>query len=170
MCIRDRCSGAVTPIRPDRLEPALYPLGRNRRSCRRGPQPRSTRRAGRRRRRARRLSRADSAGRRAARASGRAGRRSRARPERRDPGIDGGGRVNAGAACQSRSGRYSTGRRGPEIAPIKPDWRGKKPLGIFPGSDYVPLTTSVQGCWPRRYPEGILRVEARVLRARARPE
>ena len=74
------------------------------------------------------------------------------------------------AACQSRSGGHPPGRRGPEIAPIKPDWNAKKPLGIFPGSDYVPATTSVQGCWPRRYPEGILRVEARVLRARARPE
>src|ERR1700694_3271088 len=54
------------------------------------------------------------------------------------------------AARQSRPGGRPPGRRGPENAPIKPDWNAKKSLGIFPGSDYVPLTTSVQGCWPRR--------------------
>ena len=61
--------------------------------------------------------------------------------------IDDGHRVNGSCACESRSGRHPPGRGGPEIAPIKPDWKAKKPLGIFPGSDYVPLTTSVQG-WP----------------------
>src|ERR1700724_4189478 len=54
------------------------------------------------------------------------------------------------AACQSRPGGYPPGRCGPKIALIKPDWNAKKSLGIFPRSDYVPLTTSVQGCWPRR--------------------
>ena len=43
-----------------------------------------------------------------------------------------------GAASQGRSGRHPPGRRGPENALIKPDWNAKKPLGIFPGSDYVP--------------------------------
>ncbi len=39
---------------------------------------------------------------------------------------------------------------GRQNAPIRPYWNAKKPLGIFPGSDYVPPTTSVQGCRPRR--------------------
>jgi hypothetical protein len=52
-----------------------------------------------------------------------------------------------------------------ENAAIKPDWNAKKSLGIFTGSDYVPLITSVQGSWPRK----LIRVEARVLKARACP-
>ena len=66
------------------------------------------------------------------------------------PGFDGGRRVNACDRPQSRSGGHSEGRRGPQNGPIKSFWNAKKPLGIFPGSDYVPPTTSVQGCWPRK--------------------
>ncbi len=43
--------------------------------------------------------------------------------------------------------------RGPSQATKWPDkvlLERKKPLGIFPRSDYVPPTTSVQGCWPRK--------------------
>ena len=72
----------------------------------------------------------------------------------RDRGFDGGCRVNACNRPQSRSGGHPEGRRGPQNAPIKSYWNAKKPLGIFPGSDYVPPTTSVQGCWPRRYVTG----------------
>ena len=50
---------------------------------------------------------------------------------------------------QSRSGGHPKGGRRPQNASIKSYWNAKKPLGIFPGSDYVPLTTSVQGCCPR---------------------
>ena len=82
----------------------------------------------------------------------RAGGGSGAWPERRHPGIDRCGRVNARTASQGRSGGHPAGGRGPKKAPIKPDWDAKKPLGIFPGSDYVPATTSVQGCWPRSTP------------------
>ena len=60
--------------------------------------------------------------------------------------------TNAGltpaTAPKSRSGGHSEGRRGPQNGPIKSLWNAKKPLGIFPGTDYVPPTTSVQGCWP----------------------
>ena len=55
-----------------------------------------------------------------------------------DPGFDDGGRVNARDRPQSRSGGHSAGRRGPQNGPIKSYWNAKKPLGIFPGSDYVP--------------------------------
>ena len=41
-------------------------------------------------------------------------------------------------AAQGRSGGHPAGGRGPKKAPIKPDWNAKKPLGIFPRSDYVP--------------------------------
>ena len=84
--------------------------------------------------------------------------------KRPNPGFDDGRRVNARDRPQSRPGGHSEGRRGPQNGPIKSYWNAKKPLGIFPGSDYVPLTTSVQGRWPRRYS----RVEARVLETRAR--
>ena len=50
---------------------------------------------------------------------------------RRCRGPDDGGWVNAGGACQGRSGGYPPGRRRPEKAVIKPDWKAKKPLGIF---------------------------------------
>ena len=63
------------------------------------------------------------------------------------------GLTPAGAPKADLAG-IPAGRRGPENAPIKSYWNAKKPLGIFPGSDYVPATTSVQGCWPRRYITG----------------
>src|SRR5262249_41691331 len=75
-----------------------------------------------------------------------------------------GGRVNACFRSQGRSGGHSEGRRGPQNGPIKSFWNAKKPLGIFPRSDYVPATTSVQGCWPRK----AIRVEISVLVTRAR--
>ena len=65
------CGCAVGPVRSDRLEPALHPLGRYRRARGRGAESRSACRARRRPRRAGRLSRADSAGGAAAGAAGR---------------------------------------------------------------------------------------------------
>ena len=84
------------------------------------------------------------------RARRRPGRGGRGGSKRPDPGFDDGRGVNACGRPQSRSGGHSAGRRGPQNGPIKSYWNAKKPLGIFPGSDYVPPTTSVQGCWPRR--------------------
>ncbi len=69
-------------------------------------------------------------------------------------GSDDRGRVNASGARPGRSGGHPAGRRRPQKAVIKPHKNAKKPLGIFRRSDYVRLTTSVQGCWPRRYPDG----------------
>ena len=64
--------------------------------------------------------------------------------------IDAAGLTSERPPKADLAGIRAGGRR-PQKAPIKPDWDAKKPLGIFPGSDYVPATTSVQGCWPRRY-------------------
>ena len=80
----------------------------------------------------------------------RPGRGGRAGSKRPNPGFDDGRGVNARDRPQGRSGGHSAGRRGPQNGPIKSYWNAKKPLGIFPGSDYVPPTTSVQGCWPRK--------------------
>ena len=66
-------------------------------------------------------------------------------------GIDDCGRVNARRPPKADLAGIPRAVAGQKMAPIKPDWNAKKPLGIFPGSDYVPVTTSVQGRWPRRY-------------------
>ena len=128
----DYAAGAVGRVRSDRVEPALYPLGGYRWSCHRGPRPRPA---------SRRWTAAPT------------GLTPIARWFRRPPRCFAPGGalvVEAGhgqsgdieglmmaagltlrAAAQSRSGGYPAGGRGPENAPIKPDWNAKKPLGIF---------------------------------------
>ena len=69
------------------------------------------------------------------------------------------GRPAPSGTAEDRSGGHPPGRYGPEIALIKSYWDGKKSLGISRRNDYVPATTSVQGCWPRRCPAGRLQVD-----------
>ena len=112
------CERTIRPVRSDRLESALYPLGGYRRSGRRGPESRSAGRARWRRRRAGRLPRADPPGGRPSGARRRPGRGGRGGSKRPDPGFDDGGRVNA---CRPPPKPIWRAFRGPSQATKWPD-------------------------------------------------
>ena len=115
------CRGAVGAVRSDRIEPALYPICRDRRPRRRSPRITT---------RCLRSTAARMASTPIARLMPQATRLlapgahwwwRRAWPKRRYRGIDDGGRVNAQAPTQSRPGGHPAGAGGQQNAPIKPE-------------------------------------------------
>ena len=125
-----------------------------RRPCRRGARSRPAWRAGRRHRRTGRLPRPDSAGGAAIGATGRPHRGGGARPERRYPGIDDGGRVNAGTAAESRSGGDPAGGRGPQTAPCSLIKNAKNHLEYSPGATTFRLQHRSRVAGPVDTPKG----------------